>query len=225
MSAETTPTPRTVVEMIKVGDVNVPDERRRHADQRVVLMLAESIRRRGLMLPIRVRRDGRLVCGLHRLLAHILLGLADIEVVYVADGDSDVDIELDEIEENLCRREISTLERAVAERRRKTLYETERPETRAGVAGGLARQGQRPKHVSFARSDARDGSGVRMREQRAQIADALGTDAVRLYDRDVARSHRQLVQLARLPEEERTRAVDILAAQAARTVKDAVRLA
>jgi ParB family chromosome partitioning protein len=213
-----TKTPRHP-DTLPVAAVVVPPERRARANPQVVQLLAESIDRRGLMTPIRVRRDGRLVCGLHRLLAHELLGRVDIEVVYVEDDATDIDTELDEIEENLCRRDLSVLERALHEQRRHVLYEQLKPETRRGVAGGRARHGQQPKSISFAQAEAKPGSGERMVQQRVQIADRLGTDAVQLLDHPIASNHTQLLALARVPDALRHEVVERIASGEAATVE------
>ncbi len=218
MSAAVTPGHRDTV---AVSSVIVSEDRRRRADPRVVKVIAESVGRRGLLSPVRVRRDGRLVFGLHRLLAHERLGLTEINVVFVEADAKEVDIELDEIEENLARRDLTVLERAVAERRRKELYEQAPPETRRGVAGAVARHDLQAKAISFAEAEARGGSGERMVQQRVQIADKLGADALRLLDHEVANNHTQLVQLARLPEGERRSVMDLLASGQAKTVSQA----
>jgi hypothetical protein len=56
------------------------------------------------------------------------------------------------------------------------------------------------KHVSFARAAALPGSGERMVQQRIQVAEALADETVALLSNTpLANNHRQLVELARLP--------------------------
>ena len=215
--------PRTTM---RVAAIIVPYERRRRADARVVGIIAESVRRRGLLCPIRVRRDGRLVSGLHRLLSHELLRLDGIDVLIVDEDTSELDVELDEVEENLCRRDLSVLERALAESRRKALYLELHQATKRGVAGAVARhdpEGQKPKSPSFAAAEAKPGSGRRMVEQRSRIAEKLGADAPLLLGHPIANNHTKLVQLARVPDGTRQAVVEKLARGEAKTVGEALK--
>jgi ParB family chromosome partitioning protein len=208
--------------VVKVSAVVVPQERRATVREAVVAVLVESISARGLKTPIRLRSDGRLVCGLHRLVAHERLELDEIEAVFADDEADDVDVELDEIEENLCRRDLTVLERARDEQRRKALYETKFPDTKQGVAGAAVRHGLQAKAISFAGSEATKGSGKRMVEQRVQIAEKLGEHAAGLLGHEVANDHTALLSIARLPDGVRARAVELLVSGAAKTAKTAV---
>ncbi|MBK6520013.1 MAG: ParB N-terminal domain-containing protein [Polyangiaceae bacterium] len=214
---------------IPLGDIYVPEDRRRRANGRLVESMMRSIRRRGLLSPIRVARrptdqEGQpyvLVTGLHRYLSHEADGRPTIDAL-LAEGDPK-QLELDEIDENLERRDLTVLERARAEKRQKELYLELHPETRAGVAGGRARQGQQAKHVSFAAENASSRSGRRMIEQRVQIATALGDEVFGLLsDSPIADNHRQLCALARLPERHRGPVAELLAAGKAKTVDAAI---
>lgn len=129
----------------------------RPLDDAAVSALAESIASVGLLNPIRCRADGdgwEVVAGSHRLAACERLGLVDIEaIVYDAD---DLHAELAMIDENLMRAELSPSDRARQTARRKAIYEELHPETKAGVAGGLARQhGTADDKLSFAAETAR----------------------------------------------------------------------
>ncbi|MDO8864135.1 ParB N-terminal domain-containing protein [Haliea sp. E1-2-M8] len=112
---------------------------RREVDGKAVDALARSIERMGLRTPITVRIvdnyvdtdgvvvDGQpmLVTGAHRLEAVRKLGLDKIEC-YIFDGDSDIDAELWEIDENLCRHELTPTEVAEHSAKRKELWEARR---------------------------------------------------------------------------------------------------
>jgi ParB family chromosome partitioning protein len=218
-----------IVVAIPLGDIYVPEERRRRANRPLVDSLVRSIRRRGLLSPVRVAHRPAdqdlqpyvLVTGLHRYLSHETDGLPTIDALIV-EGDPK-ELELDEIEENLERRDLTVLERARAEKRQKELYLELRPETRAAVAGGRARQGHQAKHVSFAADSATSGSGRRMIEQRVQIATALGDDVFALLaDTTIADNHRQLCALARLPVRHRGPAAELIATGKAKTVDAAM---
>jgi ParB family chromosome partitioning protein len=172
--------------------------------------------------PIRTSNPTCWSRGLHRYLSHETDGLPTIDALIV-EGDPK-ELELDEIEENLERRDLTVLERARAEKRQKELYLELRPETRAAVAGGRARQGHQAKHVSFAADSATSGSGRRMIEQRVQIATALGDDVFALLaDTTIAdNNHRQLCALARLPVRHRGPAAELIATGKAKTVDAAM---
>lgn len=196
----TTADPMRITRVL-VADVIVPPARRAAAHETVIGRLMRSIERRGLLSPVRIRGDLRLVCGLHRLIAHERLGLTEIEAI-ICEGD-DIEAELDELEENLERKDLTVLERAVAERRQKDLYLQRNPTTKQGVAGAIGKH--RPelqaKDLSFAAAQATSGSGKRMVEQRIQIADALPDGLVTLLaEKPIANNHTQLLALARVQE-------------------------
>jgi ParB-like chromosome segregation protein Spo0J len=109
---------------------------RRSVCESKVEALAESIKQIGLRTPITVRLvdgfvdvdgvvvDGQpvLVTGNHRLHAVRKLGWEKVEC-YIFDGDSDLDAELWEIDENLCRHELSATEQSEHKAKRKELWE------------------------------------------------------------------------------------------------------
>jgi ParB family chromosome partitioning protein len=92
--------------------------------------LVESIREVGLLTPITVTPDRRLVSGLHRLAAFKVLGRCTIPAVVRALGRDEA--QLCEIDENLARNDLTLLERAEHLSRRKEIYERLHPETRKG---------------------------------------------------------------------------------------------
>ena len=113
---------------VRVQAVEIPAGRRQPETSRV-RKLAESIAEIGLLNPITVTEDGRLVAGLHRLLAARELGWEEIEARTVAD----VDAELAEIDENLIRAPLTELEKSRLMARRKGLFEDRHPESTAGA--------------------------------------------------------------------------------------------
>jgi N6-adenosine-specific RNA methylase IME4 len=152
--------------------------------------LAESILRGRMLQPILLRprsRDGYiLIAGRHRLeavrqLHKRKLGPDHIRAEIVDNLDADTAL-LAEIDENLVRSELSPIERALHVARRKKLYETLHPETKAKVAGGKARQGTASDNLSFAESTAKaTGKNRRSVERDAArgdldgIGEAIGT--------------------------------------------------
>jgi hypothetical protein len=100
---------------------------------KTVAALSESIAAVGLINPIRVRAAGEgfeVIAGRHRLEACRALGLAEIDAYVVTDDD--LHAELAMIDENLCRAELGSAERASATARRKEIYEALHPETKHG---------------------------------------------------------------------------------------------
>lgn len=217
------PEPFRIIKQIPVSSVIVSPERRKTINEAVVEGLMISVHRRGLLSPIRVTTGGSLLLGLQRLVAHERLGLEMIDGIET-DGDV-VELELDEIEENLLRRDLTVLERAMHEKRQKELYVIKYPDTARGVAGGRARQGQQAKHASFAAREAKArATSKRMVEQRIQIANSLTAEMVAdLSNTAVADSHRQLLELARAPEDVRTQLVATIVEGTAQDVSGALR--
>lgn len=152
-----------------------------------VAALAESMKEIGLRTPITVRSvmkiiNGRdqpaweIVAGHHRYEAAVRLGWREIDAVEF-DGE-ELDAELWEIDENLMRSELTEMERARALARRKEIYEIKHPETRAGVAGGKARQGAAGDKMSFAADTAKAiGKNERTVERSVRIGERLTPEA------------------------------------------------
>nr|WP_255569128.1 ParB N-terminal domain-containing protein [Neoroseomonas alba] len=112
-------------------------ERLRAVDADYVALIAETLIQRGLDTPIIVtptQFEGmyRLVTGGHRIAAAELAGWSEIpaKVVEV----DELQAKLIEIDENLIRRELSALDRAVFLAERKRVYEALNPETAHGKA-------------------------------------------------------------------------------------------
>lgn len=115
---------------IEISKIDVQESKRRRADQGTVDEIAKSIQTAGLLNPITVcgRGEGyRLVAGLHRLSAANKLGWDMIEA-NVVDFEDELVEELAMIDENLCRSDLSALEKAKAFEERKRIYEQLFPE-------------------------------------------------------------------------------------------------
>lgn len=163
---------------IKIADIKVPEGRRQllGLDE-----LAESIRTIGLLNPITLTEDLRLVAGYHRLEACKRLGWSEIDATIITVNE--LDAELAEIDENLIRNELTDLERAEALARRKEIYEAKYPEAKRGTAGAIAsnkslgRKIATSETVSFANDTAaKIGLTPRTIQQDAQIATKIAPD-------------------------------------------------
>ena len=86
---------------VAVAEINVDQSHRRPLNQSKLQDIAESINEIGLLHPILIDTDKKLIAGWHRLEAHKLLGRTEIEAE-IKDYEP-VQKELAEIDENLQR--------------------------------------------------------------------------------------------------------------------------
>jgi ParB-like chromosome segregation protein Spo0J len=126
------------VEKIAIEAIDIPEGRRVPTYAAVDAMVA-SIKTTGLRQPITIRHFSNrsrheLVAGAHRLAAAKKLKWPDIDAFVAAEDD--VDAELWEFDENLCRVGLTEAEEAAAVTRRKEIYERLHPETVAGAGTG-----------------------------------------------------------------------------------------
>jgi ParB-like chromosome segregation protein Spo0J len=91
---------------IPIDNIIVPNSRR-EIEQAKVTELAESIRQVGLINPVTITSDYRLVAGTHRLEACKRLG--QTEIAYSLLEGNPLQIELAEIDENLIRNELDPI--------------------------------------------------------------------------------------------------------------------
>lgn len=199
--------------------------------------LAESINNLGLLNPItvvmRTREPGGLssdsapvlLAGLRRLEACKSLGWKEIPAQIVEIYD--LDLELAEIDENLIRDDLNALQRSEQLQRRKWIYEQKYPETRAGVAGGKARQNSATDIVSFAENTA-ESTGYDARSVRREVAIAAGIPKElrdELRETDQADSQEDLKALANAkkdPERQR-KAVKAVVSGEAKNLRQALK--
>jgi ParB family chromosome partitioning protein len=178
--------PISKVQTVKIADIQVSENRIRQIDASFVEALSISIEDIGQTTAITVQQteDGtlHLVSGLHRIHALLLLGRTTVEAIVMKISNRAA--RLLEIEENMMRRELSILSRAICLEERKALYEEEYKETRWG---GDRKSDQVPmirtRSASFAVSAA-DMMGVSRStiSDWVQLAAALSPDARRLLE-------------------------------------------
>lgn len=113
---------------INIDEIKIIDRKRNAGD---VTQLCASINEIGLLQPITVTSDFKLIAGLHRITACKLLGWKEIEV-NVVDYNSDILSELAEIDENLIRNELTQFDKSIQTSRRKEIYEILHPDTKHG---------------------------------------------------------------------------------------------
>jgi ParB-like chromosome segregation protein Spo0J len=181
--ADSTPaaTPHRPITIIGIDTITVGDRMRKLQLDKVA-EIAASIAARGLLIqPIVVRRRGAgydLVVGHHRLEAARKCGHDTIRAT-ILDVDAD-EAQFVEIDENLCRADLSPAERISHVKRRKELYERAHPEARRGATG----RGRRKSQIATSNEPAPafiDSTAKQTGKHRATIA------------RDVARAKRVVV--------------------------------
>ncbi len=206
---------RTARKPIEIARIDM-GERLRALDPAHVEFLAASIQEQGLRNPIEVEeaKDGfRLIAGAHRLAALKSLGEHWVEATIYA-GFLPGEARLAEIDENLVRRDLDPLDRAVFLAERKAIYEKLHPETRAGHAGATGKKAATATIAvagfpSFSK-DTAEKVGLADRTIRHAIAIATGlTPASRaaLGGTRIARKQSELAALARLTPAEQKKAI------------------
>ncbi len=161
-----------------------PADYARPISETAIELLMQSIERLGLLQPIivvaaKINRgvlcDGwRIVAGHHRVEAHRRLGRDGIEATVMA-STSHIETELIEIDENLCRAELTPAQRAVAINRRKQIWEALHPEQSGTACPTLPVTGR--GNTQFAAETASvSGESKRAINRHLARADALGDD-------------------------------------------------
>ncbi len=180
-----------------------------------VLVLKASIQVVGLRQPINVRKvDGgyEVRGGGHRVAAFRELGRETIPA-FVREDD-DLHAELAEIDENLCRNDLTPIERDIAISRRKVVYEQLHPETVLGAAGnGRAKVRQNgeptPPVERFTKATAEaTGRGERTIQRSVARVEAIGAAALGALVETSLDAPAELDALAALSPERRERLIE-----------------
>jgi len=190
--------------------------------------LAKSIKEIGLLNPITITKDYRLVAGYHRLTACKKLGWATIPA-NVVDMDA-LHAELAEIDENLIRNELTVLERAEQLKRRKEIYEELYPETKQVTGKELAEKrwnataesavASRPSFVED--TAKKTGRAPRTVFEEVQIATRLDDEVKEMIrDTELADRKTDLLKLARLDKEEQKKVAEKIRTGEAKDIKTA----
>ena len=229
-----------LIQKIQVGN------RLRKIKTDAVEMLAQSIKKLGLLNPILVtpiQEDNTpedntpeavesylLIAGYHRLEACKKLGMTEIGVNIVTIGE--VEQRLAEIDENLCRSELNHLERAEHLIERKSLYETQHPQTRQGTSGAhsanrsMGHCHDASDQCSFATDAAKKiGKSERSIQKSVRRANNISQDIrdiIREID-SISNNVSELDALAKLDEAEQKAAVQAVMDGKAQSIREAVR--
>lgn len=213
------------------GSVLISDiiigEKRREVKSDYVQKLADSIKQVGLINPITIAPDNRLIAGYHRLQAFIQLGETRIPAVIL--NLSELEARLAEIDENLIRNEGTVLERSEWLEERKVIYEELFPETRVGQFGGwhnnkTTRLENEINSVSSFTEDTADKTGKSRRtiEQEIQISKNISPEVKnKIRDTELADRKTDLLRLSRMEPEQQEKIVDQIISGKADTLNHA----
>ncbi len=196
-------------------------EGRRSLDTCHVGELADSIREIGLLNPLTIDRDNFLIAGLHRLEAVKMLGWTKVDcTVSSLEG---LAAELAEIDENIVRSDMSTLEYGEILLRRKEIYETLHPETKRGMRNGQTSKSDKMSFLetkSFAQDTAEKlGVVPRTVERQIQTAKNLTQEAKEIIkNADKKISKKEALKLSRLEPEDQKEAARLLTTQQIRNM-------
>lgn len=186
--------------------------------------LAASIKEVGLIQPITVReavvihgtaeQGWQIIAGHHRVAACRALGWTEIDAL-VIDDVSHLQSELIEIDENLCRAELTASQRTGYTKRRKQIWEALHPEetrklevAQADPPQVSAHGGARPQTQGFASSTSEiTGESKATINRHIARADALGDDVERITGTSLD-SGVEMDALAKLPTPERAEIID-----------------
>jgi N6-adenosine-specific RNA methylase IME4 len=204
---------------LKIGEIKVPKKRLRPLGD--IAALVESIGQVGLINPITVTDEFRLISGLHRLEACRQLGHATILACVVPLDE--VHAEIAEIDENLIRNDLSALERIEHNARRVELLDSL----------GQKAKGGRPKNnplpnSGFPKTTEEIGEAAGMCasaiRRDVQIGRDLADDVkTKLRGTETANSTTQLLKLSQMPEADQRVIAKKLESEEASSVTEAIR--
>lgn len=214
---------------INIADIQIPRGREPRGD---IAMLRQSIGELGLLNPITVRaaeifepggaRQGyRLVAGRNRLEVYRLESKETIPA-NVVDLEW-VDERLAEIDENICRCQLTALEEAEQIEERQQIYEGKYPETRHGAQGGPSGQKNETDNLSFSKDVAeKTGKSPRDIQRSARRAKRIEPDVRNaIRDTNIADSGVELDALAGASGDNQRKIVKLIQSGDASTVREA----
>ena len=187
-----------------------------------IASLIESIKEVGLLTPITITEEHKLIAGFHRLEAFKRLGKTEIEANVV--NLNETEALLAEIDENIKRKVYTALEESRALAKRKELYEILHPETKHGKNTKESRQNgdsDMPKRFTQDTASA-VGQSERTIQRKAEIGNAFTDDDVeKLKETKVAKNQSELQKIAKLEPQEKHEVIEKISAGEAKSVKEA----
>jgi len=213
---------------LSIAEIDIPADRSRELDNDWVEALAGMITETGLINPITVAPAGaryRLISGLHRLSAFILLDRDEIPC-RISTAETDDAAKLEEIVENIGRNELNALDRAHHLYDLKRVYERLHPEAKHGGDRKSADAKNQNEIFAFSKAAAdTTGLGRRSIELSVAIWKGLSVASRQRCARSWIASHQSsLQQLSSLTHPIQAKVLDILLADEpqATTVGDAL---
>ncbi len=215
--------------IIEIGRID-PGKRLRDASPEYVELFIETLRGGGFLPAIQVAETSkgnyRLIAGYHRLVAHSGAGIKKIAAnVFKPDAElaEEQIIEM-QAAENLHRNELTMLDRAIFLSSWKRVYEKMNPETKAGVAGANAKNGNANDKLSFAEeTEKKLGIDKRTIQRAIHLADNI-PESLRPQIRNTPLENNQ-AHLAILADQEiatQAQSVEYLNEGKAKNIKDAI---
>jgi len=201
--------------MVDLSAVRVPPWRMRALGD--LDALRESIAAAGLLHPIVVDPSLTLVCGAHRLEACRALGWGKIPaIVTPLEGPY---AQLAEVDENLCRRELTVLERAEHIALRLKLWEQTQPPAPEASKKKTSKRSEGPSMAFVDDTSRRTGRGKAAVREELRIGELPEDVRATARETPVRDNKRELLALTRMPEEEQRRAVEAVRAGEAKSVR------
>jgi ParB family chromosome partitioning protein len=199
---------------LPLTSLEVGNDRARDLDPAWAEGLAGIIAAQGLTNPITVRQTEagyRLVTGLHRVAAYRLLE-RDTIPARLSGAATEDEARLEEVMENLGRADLIALDRCHHLYDLKQVYERLHPETKAGVAGALAKHGSASEMFSFAESTAEQ---IGLSKRAIQIAVKIWIQLApairqRLVGTDLARKQTELKALSELKPAQQVKVLNLI---------------
>lgn len=209
---------------LKVSEIVVLDEEQRQLQPAKVEEIADSVKEIGLMHPITIDSTNRLIAGLHRLEAFKSLGNEKIPV-RVTEETNPLKLRLMHLDENLADGQLLPYEESVALKEKKEIYEKLYPETT--ISGRKKAEHERKQlnktdtkpesgfvketlQPSFSEDTAKKtGKSKSVIKENLQIANRIKPETYeKIKDTEIAQKKTELLQLARLEEEEQNKVIE-----------------
>ena len=214
---------------IPIDEITIP-KRRREPDEDRVGSIARSIQTVGLLNPITLNGDRRLIAGRTRLQAAKKLEWSEIPV-RIIDAD-DLHAELAEIVENVERSNLSALEEGQSLKRMKEIYLALNPETKPATPKELAEKRWNPPEnvgriLCFASDTAQKAGKSKSNINRSiAVAEKLTpATQTQIAGTKVADSKTELKRLADLPAKQQEKVARAIGSEKAKTVAEAKKIA
>lgn len=211
------------VEMIQISKIIIGE--RRNTNPEKVRELAESIKSIGLINPITLDSQCKLLAGGHRLEAFKLLGYKEIDSIIIKANS--LNSELIEIDENLIRNELHYTERGDLLKRRKEIYEEMHPETKNGQhgnKGGKIVEKTESALSSFVKDTSqKTGKSESVIKEEIRISKNIAPEIKQvLKDRDVSKS--EALKIAQMGGEDQKKIIKKIERGEADTVKESIQI-